>query len=291
MVLFQLEQLVEEAHDVDFVGVADGMEGVEDGAEGRLLGDAAPAVTVLPDAPEEDPHGGQPLLHRLGLQAGGEAPNEPLGQKRGPGHRRRGAVRRAGSLHEDLAEEDDRRGLGADAHLERVLVAAAAHSGDERLRQVHLDELLGRGRQEADEHGGLRQPFLEERGEAIDVRVDPGERLHDGVVPGREFGEEEHGDPKHLRADGVEEDLHETVHDGGPGERGENGRLGLGATGGGGVTPEALDLEHRPLGLRQVLGRAEAGHGGAELGHGALERGLRDDASGRRRAGAGVGVR
>jgi hypothetical protein len=44
-----------------------------------------------------------------------------------------------------------------------------------------------------------------------------------------------------------------------------------------GLTPKALDAEHR-LRLGQVLGRAEACHDGAELAGGSLEGGLRDDA-------------
>ena len=124
--------------------------------------------------------------------------------------------------------------------------------GHERLRHVHLDELLRRGREEADEHHGLHQALLEEGHQAVDVGVDPGERLHDGVVPGGELGEEEDGDLQHLRADRVEEDLDEAVDDGGPGERGEDGLVGTG------LPPEALDLEHQLLGLGRLLGRVEA---------------------------------
>ena len=82
--------------------------------------------------------------------------------------------------------------------------------------------------------------------------VDHGERLHDGIIPGGELGEEEDGDLQHLGADRVEVDLDEAVDDGGPGERGEDGLLGAG------LLPEALDLEHQLLGLGQLLERAEA---------------------------------
>jgi hypothetical protein len=74
---------------------------------------------------------------------------------------------------------------------------------------VHLDELLRRWRQEVEEGDSLGQALLDE---AVDVGVDPVERLRDGVVAGGELGEEEDGRLQHLCADGVDEDLHLRRH-------------------------------------------------------------------------------
>jgi hypothetical protein len=167
---------------------SDGVEGVEHGAEGRLLDDAAPAVAVFRDAPQQDPYGSQLLVHHVGLQARYHAPHEPLGEQGGPRQLRGGGGVIVAAFHDEdqLGEEDERRGLGLDAHLHDkrgrrgvlVSVAAAADGGDEGVGHVHLDELLRRGRQEVEEGHGLGQALLEQRDEA----VDPGERLRDGEL-------------------------------------------------------------------------------------------------------------